>query len=322
MKPKAKVKASPRPKQRAQAKPKPKSKRRMGSKAQSQSTKKNLSSSEIAKRNLIKTWKAECKKIIAGKHPRRGESFLRMPGENYRYSEGPVFGSWLEICYLSGELEAEVRSGDVEAAKLLIESAIHLTKAISRLARDGNKSICRSASQFTEIPVMCGPHPDSIAWAKQMIDLTRTGTKAQMAVAPQMKNGNKIKSAFSNLPSNAQPHRAYLGEYISRAYACISNTRSLFFNWKGDLPDLAKRSLNLSEQIWTWKKFAWEFICEIHGGVPPRLAEAGLSKGEKYKREANDRFNWTPGAVENQVNNLARSRFYGAWAQRYKQPAD
>ena len=37
---------------------KPKSKRKMGSKAQSQSTKKNLSSSDIAKRNLIKTWKA------------------------------------------------------------------------------------------------------------------------------------------------------------------------------------------------------------------------------------------------------------------------
>ena len=90
----------------------------MGSKAQSQSTKKNLSSSDIAKRNLIKTWKAECKKIIAGKHPGRGESFVRMPGENYRDSEGPVFGSWLEICYLSGELEAEARSGDVEAAKL------------------------------------------------------------------------------------------------------------------------------------------------------------------------------------------------------------
>lgn len=322
MKPKAKVKASPRPKPKAQAKPKPKSKRKMGSKAKGESTTKNVSSSDIAKKNLIKTWKAECKKIIAGKHPKPPESFLRIPGENYRDSEGPVFGSWLEICYLGGELESEARSGNVEAAKLLIESAIHLTTAISRLARNGNKSICRAACQFTAIPVMCGPHPDSIAWAKQMIDLTRTGTKAQMAVAPQIKNEKKIKSAFSNLPSDLQPHRAYLGEYISRAYACISNTRSLFFNWKGDLPDLAKRSLNLSEQIWTWKEFAWEFVCEIHGGVPPRLAEAGLSKGEKYKREANDRFNWTPGAVENQVNNLARDRFYGAWAQRYKRPAD
>lgn len=322
MKPKAKVKASQRPKQKTQAKPKPKSKRKMGSKAQSQSTKKNLSSSDIAKRNLIKTWKAECKKIIAGKHPKPGKSFLRMPGENYRNSEEPVFGSWIEICHLGGELEAEVLSGSVEAAKMLIESAIHLTEAISRLAQNGNKSICLAACQFTEIPVMCGPHPDSMECAKQMIDLTRTGTKAQMAVAPQIKNGKKIKFAFSNLPLDSNLHRQHLGEYVNRAYSCISFTRSRFLNWKGNMPDLAKRCLNLSEQIWTWKELAWEFVREIHGGVPPRLAEAGLYKGEFYKREAGDRFNWKPETVENQVNKAAKERFYGAWAQRYKPPAD
>ena len=318
MKSKAKVKASPRPKPKAQAKPKPKSKRKMGSKAKGESTTKNVSSSDIAKKNLIKTWKAECKKIMAGKHPKPPESFLRIPGENYRDSEGPVFGSWLEICYLGGELEAEARSGDVEAAKLLIESAIHLTTAISRLARDGNKSICRAASQFTEIPVMCGPHPDSMECAKQMVDLTRTGTKAQMAVAPQIKNEKRIKSAFSNLPSDSKLHREHLGEYINRAYSCISFTRSRFVNWKGDMPDLAKRSLNLSEKIWTWKELAWEFVCEIHGGVPPDLAAVGFSRGEKYKKESGPSINLK--AVENQVNNLAKERFRDAWRQRYKPP--
>jgi hypothetical protein len=322
MKPKAKGKAMPRQRPKTQATPKLKSKKKTGSKAQGESTKKNASSSDIARRNLIRSWLANCKKIIAGKYPAPIKSLPRMPSENYRDSEGPVFGSWLEICYLGGELEAEVRSRNVEAAKVLIESAIHLTTAISRLARDGNKSICRAASQFTEIPVMCGPHPDSIECAKQMIDLTRTGTKAQMAVAPQMKNGNKIKSAFSNLPSDSQSHREHLGEYIKRAYSSISFTRSQFVNWKGDIPDLAKRSLNLPDKIWTWKELAWEFVCEIHGGVPPLLAKAGLSKGERYKRESKGPLNWTPRVVQNQVNNLARSRFYGAWAQRYKQPTD
>ena len=268
---------------------------------------------------MIKSWRADCKKIIAGNDPSPVKPVIREPGESFRDTEGPVFGSWLDICNLSVELESEVRSRNLEAAKMLIESAIHLTTAISRLARDGNKSICRAASHFTEIPVMCGPHPDSLKWATQMIDLTSTGTKAQMAVAPQMKNGEKIKFAFSNLPTQSQSYRARLGEYVNRAYSCISNTRSFFRGWKGDIPDLAKSSLNLSEQIWTWKELAWNFILETHVGVPSDLSAVGFSCGEKYKRESSPKLN--PEAVKKQQNKLAKERFYGAWVQRYKQPA-